>query len=786
MNNRKLLIPMAAALLALAGCGPSGSSDSSVTDGASSSPDSSLQTSEESPSSSEETITDSPEESDSEQTSSSEVADSEESSSSDVTDSEEPVGPEKTIDQALLDEWAEASIDFAGTLTDTLYTTLTDIVGFIGKNTYSMLETDGEYVYVDTVVYREEGTNYAAYYSLLLDNTVETQYYVDGYAISDFDELVYNPFALLTEADLTETSEGVYSIASEKLSDFGYPLCPYVLENVSSITLERTDDVIALELISSYSDYGEIYNLNLSYELKISETTDLAVPTPYAHEDYHDAVGTALTAWDAALGGEGDETGYVLNKTLTPVDEPSLPVATSQTIVTSNAILIKNDGGITSDNDWGYAVYDDGEVYEFEIVDGAPVQGEALEAQLPLPLPGEIAPELFEETEEEGVYAFRDDSLALSAIIWLVEDPNLLSLIQYFGVADNLTITIEGGLVTGYAFDYMSMGIGSYYIEHCEVEIAEFDTATIDYEFVVPSAEPVDLSTLAGTWTGTMIATSDVYTIVIGEDGTATLNGEAATIEGEYDRWNNLVGTIVSDTYDLGFEYYPAYEEIWIYSDDYTVNVRLYKETGGVEDPVAIPEAMIGTWHAETVSTNIEGADGPVDLIIGEEEITLNGVVAELTDISESSGSVYATLTSGGLSYELTYNPAQGDWGAQISLSYGAETSDGYEYYNANLTLVEEGGGAIELDPQLVGTWVGIDTNTDEEHTLVINADGTGTFDGVTFDDPIEFTAFLLGYQATFTIGGVEYEISFLEASIGNPYMRVSNDDVNVDCYPAE
>ncbi len=596
MNNRKLLIPMAAALLALAGCGPSASSDSSVTDGASSSPDPSLETSEESPSSSEETITDSPEESNSEQT-----------SSSDVTDSEESVGPEKTIDQALLDEWAEASIDFTGTLNDTYYESFTDIVGFIGKNTYSMLETEGEYVYVDTVVYREEGTNYAAYYSLWLDNTVEAQYYGDGYDISDFDDLAYNPFALLTEADLTETSEGVYSIASEKLADFGYPLCPYLLENVSSITLERTDDVIALELISAYSDSGEIYNMNLSYELKISETTDLAVPTPYAHEDYHDAVGAALIAWDAALGGEGDETGYVLNKTLTPVDEPSLGVATSQTIVTSNAILIKNDGGITSENDWGYAVYDDGEVYEFEIVDGAPVQGEALGDGLPLPLPGGIAPELFEETEEEGVYAFRDASLALSAIIYLVEDPNILSLIQYLGVADNLTITIENGLVTGYAFDYMSMGIEGYYTEHCEVEIAEFDTATIDYEFVTAPAEPVDLSALAGTWTGTMYGTDEVYTIVIAEDGTATLNGETATIEGEYDRWGDLVGTIVSDSYDLGFDYYPDYEEIWIYSDDYTVNVRLHKETGGAEDPVAIPEAMIGTWHADSATTNIEG-----------------------------------------------------------------------------------------------------------------------------------------------------------------------------------
>ena len=774
MNNRKLLIPMAAALLALAGCGPSASSDSSVTDGASSSPGSSLETSEESPSSSEETITDSPEESDSEQT-----------SSSDVTDSEEPVGPEKTIDQALLDEWAEASIDFTGTLNDTYYESFTDIVGFIGKNTYSMLETEGEYVYVDTVVYREEGTNYAAYYSLWLDNTVETQYYGAGYDISDFDDLAYNPFALLTEADLTETSEGVYSIASEKLADFGYPLCPYLLENVSSITLERTDDVIALELISAYSDSGEIYNMNLSYELKISETTDLAVPTPYAHEDYHDAVGAALIAWDAALGGEGDETGYVLNKTLTPVDEPSLGVATSQTIVTSNAILIKNDGGITSENDWGYAVYDDGEVYEFEIVDGAPVQGEALGDGLPLPLPGGIAPELFEETEEEGVYAFRDASLAYSAIIYLVEDPNILSLIQYLGVADNLTITIENGLVTAYAFDYMSMGIEGYYTEHCEVEIAEFDTATIDYEFVTAPAEPVDLSALAGTWTGTMNATSDVYTIVIGEDGTATLNGEAATIGGEYDRWGNLVGTIVSDSYDLGFEYYPAYEEIWIYSDDYIVNVRLYKETGGAEDPVAIPEAMIGTWHADLATTNIEGADGAVDLIIGEEEITLNGASAELTDISESSGSVYGTLTSGGLSYELTYNPAQGDWEAQITLSYYAETSDGYEYYNATLTLVEESGGAIELDPQLVGTWVGNDYYTDEEHILVISADGTGTFDGVAFDAPIEFTEVFLGYDAIFTIGGVEYEINFRGHTIGDPYMYVFNDDVDVECRPA-
>ena len=786
MNNRKLLIPMAAALLALAGCGPSASSDSSVTDGASSSPDSSLETSEESPSSSEETITDSPEESDSEQTSSSEVTDSEESSSSDVTDSEEPVGPEKTIDQALLDEWAEATIDFTGTLTDTYYPSLTDIVGFIGKNTYSMLETGGDLVYIDKIVYREEVTNYAAYYSLWLDNTVKTQYYGDDYVTYDFDELVYNPFALLTEADLTETSEGVYSIASEKLADVGYPLCPYELENVSSITLERTDDVIALELISSYSSYGEIYNLNLSYELRISETEDLPMPTPYAHEDYHDSVGTALTAWGAALGGEGDETGYVLNKTLTPVDEPSLGVATSQTIVTSNAILIKNDGGITSENDWGYAVYDDGEVYEFEIVDGAPVQGEALEAELPLPLPGDIAPELFEETEEEGVYAFRDDSLAYSAIIYLVEDPNILSLIQYFGVADNLTLTIENGLVTGYAFDYMSMGIGSYYTEHCEVEIAEFDTATIDYEFVVAPAEPVDLSALAGIWTGAMYGTSETYTLIILEDGTATLNGETATIDGEYDAWGTLNGRIVTASSDLGFSYYPEAggypAQIDIYSDDYSIYVNLFKETEGGDEPVTIPEGMIGTWHADSATTNIEGADGAVDLIIGEDEITLNGAAAELTDISESSGSIYATLTCGGTAYDLTYNPAEGDWEAQITLTYISDTG----YYNATLAIVEEGGGAIELDPQFVGTWVGNDYFTDEEHTLVINADGTGTFDGAAFDAPIEFTEASLGYDAIFTIGGVEYEINFRGHTIGHPYMYVFNDDVDVECYPVE
>ena len=90
------------------------------------------------------------------------------------------------------------------------------------------------------------------------------------------------------------------------------------------------------------------------------------------------------------------------------------------------------------------------------------------------------------------------------------------------------------------------------------------------------------------------------------------------------------------------------------------------------------------------------------------------------------------------------------------------------------------------MDPQLVGTWVGIDTNTDEEHTLVINADGTGTFDGVAFDAPIEFTAFLLGYDAIFTIGGVEDEINFRGHTIGHPYMYVFNDDVDVECYPVE
>ena len=90
------------------------------------------------------------------------------------------------------------------------------------------------------------------------------------------------------------------------------------------------------------------------------------------------------------------------------------------------------------------------------------------------------------------------------------------------------------------------------------------------------------------------------------------------------------------------------------------------------------------------------------------------------------------------------------------------------------------------MDPQLVGTWVGNDYYTDEEHTLVINADGTGTFDGVAFDAPIEFTEVFLGYDAIFTIGGVEYEINFRGHTIGDPYMYVFNDDVDVECRPAE
>ena len=100
--------------------------------------------------------------------------------------------------------------------------------------------------------------------------------------------------------------------------------------------------------------------------------------------------------------------------------------------------------------------------------------------------------------------------------------------------------------------------------------------------------------------------------------------------------------------------------------------------------------------------------------------------------------------------------------------------------------LAREGAETPALDPKYVGTWKGTD-DAGTEHTLVINEDGTATFDGNAFDEPLEFKSSLFMTTAEGTVDGVLYTLNYMDATDG-AYIRFFDDSylIDVELYKEE
>ena len=800
MSRKPLVVSLAASLLALAACGPVSSSSTTSPVTTPSGPGSSGTGSEESSSSS---------------------------------SSEVPL----VFDDALLERFASSGIDFAGTLEDTGYDVTTHNEGFIGKSSYEFRDYDDDnYFYADAHYYKNEdgsaksielGSDNVAYDAPLKDNTGKAIVYDDYFA---------NPFVDLTMTDFTEDN-GTFKLASTKAVDFARPFSVYSREAVSSVTLAIGEDgqSLDLEIVSAYQEYGEIANMIQSLTLTIASVSDHEELAPFPTESYHADIEAALGAWSMATAGPSDETGYVYKKTMTPLDDETMGAATSESIITYNATMFKADGGLTSDNDWGWALFDDGNNYYFEIVDGQPVMGDYLPFnEAILPWPTMVAAEMFVPTETEGVYQYRYAPTAIEAAVAFLEDPEVISLLYYMGSVSDLTITVKNQLVTNFSYTYLTYGLRGTYHERVSVDIEQFDTATIDYEFKVPV---VDKTPLIDTWTG------GGYTLVIGEDET-TLNGETAELSGLHeDEWGNLIATITDsegNTYEI--EYSPVYDDILLTGEGDYYPTTLTRDSGGSE-AVVIPDALIGPWSNDDY-TLVISEDGTVTLN-GKEgtDVGLTGYPDEISAVVDGTTyymcyesyydpaavslytedySVYALLTGQSASatipesivgtYEadgytivvsedgsLTVNdePVDNDeWTTTLTgamrtsltidrvvctlTCYDDGTAlladDSMEIY---VELTKAGASVPSIDEKYVGTWKG----TDEEgieHTLIINADGTASLDGESFDEPLEFSTGFLWDSASATIGELGYTLNYMPDS-EEPYIRVFDDNYDLD-----
>ena len=445
---------------------------------------------------------------------------------------------------------------------------------------------------------------------------------------------------------------------------------------------------------------------------------------------------------------------------MTPLVDNGMEVAYSRSTITYNATLFDNDGGITSTNDHGFALFDDGQYYSFEIVDGEVVQGEPLSAyECPIPWPSMVAAEMFVPTDEEGVYAYRDPDTALSAVGCFLEDPEVGSLLSYVGAATDLTITLgEDNIITNFSYTAPMFDMSfELYEERVSVDIVDFDTATIDYEFKsVPFEIP---ASWYATYAGTDDYSGDDFTLVIGEDG-LTLNGNAATLSAmTADSYGNYYGTLICGSDSYSFTFYPedgSYPAMVILENDY-MSAYLYPEADA--PAVTMPESVVGTWIGGDY-TIVASEDGT---------ITVNGETATLGEWEETStGAVQVEITFGETTLLLIYRESED------SLFLGDDAG------TIAIDLVREGQPSEPaIDPKYVGTWVGVDDDTGASHTLIINADGTATYDGAAFDEPLEFVASMLFVKATGTIGGAEYTITYWDVE-GAPYMTVEDDNYTV------
>ena len=262
-----------------------------------------------------------------------------------------------------------------------------------------------------------------------------------------------------------------------------------------------------------------------------------------------------------------------------------------------------------------------------------------------------------------------------------------------------------------------------------------------------------------GTWKGTDDAGTE-HVLVINEDGTATLNGEAFDKPLDFVQgmlWTSAEGTIDGVTYTLNYMDTTSGVYIRVLDDDGLIDVELYKEEAATP---SIDPKYVGTWEG----TDDDGVSHT--LVINEDgTATLNGeAFDEPLEFVAGMLDEKAEATLGGVGYTLTYS--EGLNGPRIRV-----VDENYDV-DVFLTLQEEGGDepvTSDIFPEaMLGEW----KTSDGSHTLVVNADGTIALDG-TVSGVVVPTG--LTDEWTVMIGGEEYGLAYY-GSYGNENIYLGSD----------
>lgn len=257
-------------------------------------------------------------------------------------------------------------------------------------------------------------------------------------------------------------------------------------------------------------------------------------------------------------------------------------------------------------------------------------------------------------------------------------------------------ITYDGGT---HSFQYV-ISSGEIYVG--------FFTLTKVEETEEPEPEPTIVlpEGIVGTWksedTGSVI--------VIGDDGSITIDGKPASFVSEFEEQHG--SSFVADVEVGGktdtLEFNAAFGSIYFGWD-------AYKKVEETEEPeptpaIELPDGIVGTWKdASTGSTIVIGDDGSIT--IDGEEASFVGEFEE-----QYEGSFVVQVEVGGETKPLEFNSAFGS----IYLNYGS-------YKKVEET---EEPTQTTFPAELIGTWTGTDTFSGGSMTLIIAEDGTVTYNG--------------------------------------------------------
>ena len=257
---------------------------------------------------------------------------------------------------------------------------------------------------------------------------------------------------------------------------------------------------------------------------------------------------------------------------------------------------------------------------------------------------------------------------------------------------------------------------------------------------------------MAGTWNS-----SDGHTLVL-KDGSITLDEKEgifleeilATEEGGYETVVAFDGIEHSLAYgDFGFGPRIQLDNL---ATSYTDFSSFKKEEEVVEEPVVLPSFLFGTWEGSNVM------DGSTYTLSIQEDSTviLNDVQAESVQAYDE-GLGRFSFTLGGSNYQVRYDTVPEETLALSNIDLGIR---------ASLKKKEEGEDDPSLLPEgLVGTWVGTDSITSITCTLVVEADGTTTVNGLSPTQPAQWTETNGTYKLEGTFGDETWTFTYYSFS---------------------